>query len=338
MTNEDVILSLKKVSAQERVQTARAVELIAICLKRKLWAGSAYPTAFAWLVGEFKYSESSASRRLSAARLLVSDSDLARKIESGDVSLSSAAKVQSVIYREEKRTQRKISDDLKLNLLNEIQNQSSAQTDRILAEKFPESHQAPKESIQAIRENMFSLTSNMTEEQKVRFERVREVMSHSHFGARNADIVDALAQFFLKYNDPLLREERRSKRKQKPAQKVTIKPSSEVKPDLSSQIDHDATSCAAKEVPLKQSTKDHVIAKAEGKCQYQDPKTQKTCGSRNLPQVDHIFPLALGGTNAISNLRCLCFYHNQQMAQLELGNAWANHWQTSSEAHSRLDE
>jgi 5-methylcytosine-specific restriction endonuclease McrA len=308
MTNAEIVSELKQASTEERKITKRVIELIALCLERKLWQNSSYPSAHRWLVEEFRYSDSAAARRLDAARLLSIDADLGRKIESGEVTLTAAAKVQSVFYREEKRLQKKISENLKREVLAKIENQSATKTERILTETFPEIHQLPKETLKAKANESASLTVNFT----------KELLSHSH--SSWSEIIFHLAEQFNKTHDPLQREARRSARAKL----------------RDAQMKRNPSTSAAVADRLKQRSRDQVIVKAQSRCEYKDPISQKICGSKKLLQVDHIVPRVLGGTNTLTNLRCLCFFHNQQMAQQELGPAWANAWRkTGTTTESR---
>ncbi len=49
-----------------------------------------------------------------------------------------------------------------------------------------------------------------------------------------------------------------------------------------------------------------------GACCYQDPLTGVTCGSTHLVQIDHIVPVAQGGSNDMVNLRLRCTVHNRR--------------------------
>ena len=49
-----------------------------------------------------------------------------------------------------------------------------------------------------------------------------------------------------------------------------------------------------------------------GTCCYQDPLTGVTCGSTHLVQIDHIVPVAQGGSNDMVNLRLRCTVHNRR--------------------------
>ena len=49
-----------------------------------------------------------------------------------------------------------------------------------------------------------------------------------------------------------------------------------------------------------------------GTCCYQDPLTGVTCGATHLVQIDHIVPVAQGGSNDLVNLRLRCTVHNRR--------------------------
>jgi hypothetical protein len=57
----------------------------------------------------------------------------------------------------------------------------------------------------------------------------------------------------------------------------------------------------------------------QGRCQYQDRLTGRRCGAEYKIQIDHIQPLALGGTSEQENLRLLCAAHNQKRAEDAFG-------------------
>jgi hypothetical protein len=57
-----------------------------------------------------------------------------------------------------------------------------------------------------------------------------------------------------------------------------------------------------------------------GACSFRVPGSDGVCGSRELVQIDHIKPVALGGTNEASNLRLLCAPHNRDRARKTFGS------------------
>ena len=49
-----------------------------------------------------------------------------------------------------------------------------------------------------------------------------------------------------------------------------------------------------------------------GGCCYRDPLTGVTCGATHLVQIDHIVPVAQGGTADLVDLRLRCMAHNRR--------------------------
>ena len=210
MMNAELELELRTASADERILTEKIVELIAEALRRKIWAGRGYSSAHRWLVGEFSYSDSSAGRRLDAARLLADVPDVAEKLATGVLTLSGLSQLQSVIHQEEKRTGEKVTAEAKRDVVKKIENQSSAATSRTVSAEFPEVSKAPKESLKPAGADGWTLTVGLDAVQKAALDRARELLSHSHPGATWAEVIAHLAAEHAKRTDPVARAERRA--------------------------------------------------------------------------------------------------------------------------------
>ena len=61
-------------------------------------------------------------------------------------------------------------------------------------------------------------------------------------------------------------------------------------------------------------------------CEFKDLKTGRVCGGKYQAQVDLIKPKSLGGTDDLSNLRCLCRKHNLLEAQKVFGRRTMNRY------------
>jgi hypothetical protein len=57
-----------------------------------------------------------------------------------------------------------------------------------------------------------------------------------------------------------------------------------------------------------------VWKRDQGKCSFKDPETGRCCDSTYFLEIDHIIPVAMGGSNEPSNLRLRCRGHNQRYA------------------------
>src|SRR5262249_13401476 len=67
---------------------------------------------------------------------------------------------------------------------------------------------------------------------------------------------------------------------------------------------------------------DHALwTRAESRCEFVDKETGRRCACRFGLERDHIVPLAMGGSNELSNLRLLCRTHNDLEARRHFGNA-----------------
>ena len=60
--------------------------------------------------------------------------------------------------------------------------------------------------------------------------------------------------------------------------------------------------------------RDDVFARDHGRCTFVGPDGRRCDATRGL-QIDHIVPVAQGGTGEIGNLRLLCAQHNRLLAE-----------------------
>jgi hypothetical protein len=60
--------------------------------------------------------------------------------------------------------------------------------------------------------------------------------------------------------------------------------------------------------------------RAQSQCEFIDKNTARRCDCRFGLQREHVIPLALGGSNDLSNMQLLCTTHNQLRARRVFGN------------------
>ncbi len=65
---------------------------------------------------------------------------------------------------------------------------------------------------------------------------------------------------------------------------------------------------------ISNKLKDQIYRRDQGKCQYRDLRTQKSCLSTYQIQLEHRYPYSLGGEHAEKNLRLYCNKHNRYRA------------------------
>jgi hypothetical protein len=353
-SDTELLSGVRSLRGDERKVDRKIVEYISEIETRRLYAEIGYPNIIDWLVKDLGYSESSAYRRMMAARAIRAVPEAADKIEDGRLNLVTLAKVQSAIRSEEKRTGQRVSLDTRSTMIAQTENKTLRETVRITAEHFPEAMHAS--GAQIVSNHFFSNQIVFTNEQIKLHERVRELKSHSNFGASLGEIVAALATEYLDRNDPLRREvkpqlvlkkspatsrdtsvETPNGNKSDGAAANSIKePRAEIAggslrggtavvsgQDLRSESESISQpglrpDRRAKRTSIAPSTLNFVRRRAGDACEYEGP-SGKRCESRFQTQVDHIIPLARGGTNEVGNLRVLCRNHNLLMAQKTLG-------------------
>ena len=119
------------------------------------------------------------------------------------------------------------------------------------------------------------------------------------------DIFEMLMDEFLERKDPVKRRGRREKR----ASRLTGRDASPTVADVGASIN-------PRHIPA--SVRDEVFHRDDGRCTFVGVDGRR-CGSTHVLQVDHIRPVALGGTGTRDNLRLLCAYHNRFEAERVLG-------------------
>lgn len=302
MTDQQLVFKLQSLVKEERRITHEILVLIKEAEYRKIYAERGYPSAFEWLVKEFGYSESAAYRRIQAARLLGAVPEVGDKLQSGEVNLSTLAKVQSVIRSEEKRIQAKVSFEMKTEILRKIEGKNTKETEETLAGLFPEVIAQRADRVVVTSEDSARMTVTLSSETLKDLERVKELLSHAKPGAQWSEIIEYLAKDFLKQRDPL--------------RKQSVMPSNTAAVSLSSRKSY--------RVALPAALKRAVYQRDQGRCQYRDPKSGTICESKYLVEIDHIMPKALGGDDTFDNLRCLCRSHNQLRAHKTFGRPLIN--------------
>jgi HNH endonuclease len=135
----------------------------------------------------------------------------------------------------------------------------------------------------------------------------REALSHSHPGRGTEEVLEAALDLLLAAQDKkrgLVKKPRTS-----PA-----RPSSR-----------------PRHIPAE--VKRAVWTRDKGCCQWK-LASGGICGSRTRVQLDHIVPIALGGTSTIGNVRVLCQAHNLLAARQVYGDRWMDRFTARPGGHA----
>ena len=139
----------------------------------------------------------------------------------------------------------------------------------------------------------------------------RDALSHSHPGASTEAVLDAALDLLLAANDK--------------KRGLVKKP----RPSLT------RPSASPRHVPAE--VKRAVWARDAGCCRW-PLASGGVCGSTTRLELDHIVPLARGGTSTVGNLRVLCDFHNRLASKEVFGEPWMNQFTSRSRAASGEEE
>jgi HNH endonuclease len=135
----------------------------------------------------------------------------------------------------------------------------------------------------------------------------RDVLSHSHPGADTEAVLEAALDLLLAANDK---------------KKGLVK-----KPRAASA----RASANPRHIPAEVK---RAVWTRDGRCCQWPLSSGGVCGSTTRLELDHIVPIARGGTTTVSNLRVLCATHNQLAARQVFGEPWMSQFTSRSQTAS----
>ena len=119
----------------ERIATHEVLTDIRKCERERYHLVLGFRTTLDWLVKRHGYSETAASRRIQASRLLTEVPEAEDKFLAGELNLTTLHQVSVVTRAEEKRTGAKID---KRHVIAKIHKKTAAQTEQLLRAEFPD--------------------------------------------------------------------------------------------------------------------------------------------------------------------------------------------------------
>ncbi len=324
ITNSLLLSNFRILVQKERLVSREILEHIAEIEKRRLYAEEGFSSTHDWLVSAHGYSHASAGRRVSAARMLCDVPEVAEKIETGSLCMTTLSRVQSAIRLEEKHSGERMTFERKAQVLNEIEAKPKMQLEQSLTEIFQVSAPA-QEFVQAKGGGEARMHLTFTSQQMNKIQRAAELLSHKLDGNSYAGLIEAMANLVIAQKDPLTKV---VKPRSKKASTVIHNPQAvdndirsktcDTKQDRSGEVETRNSAGQPLTRAIAPSVRNAVYRRDNGCCQFVSKNGVK-CLSRKLTQIDHIVPHALGGSNEPENLRVLCHAHNLLMAEKNFG-------------------
>lgn len=238
-------------------------------------------------------------------------------------------------------TLNRISIEKARQTLEKIQGQNNIQTRQALSINYDQSIQAHTKIIPQ-KDQSIRLEITLTKEQFAELQTAKDLLSHICPDGQWAEIITTLAKKFsktklgnessnnLQRNVSALRNSSKTsvtilEKKSRLNSEISSGPTSTIKPIS---ITNESTSAPKMTIEKPQHSSQpklrpylsvnlrrEKLKLANNCCQYVDSNTGKRCLSKFQLQLDHIQPVALGGSHTNNNLRILCSIHNRLLAE-----------------------
>src|SRR6185503_9913806 len=135
LSNQELHQQTLHAAKTEQRATYQLLQYLREVEARKLFAQRGYDSLFAYVVKELKYSEACASERIAAMRLLRELPQAEVSLATGELNLSTAAKLQHFFRAEEKWSGKKIDVAAKHELVVESTGKSKRELEQLLLTK-----------------------------------------------------------------------------------------------------------------------------------------------------------------------------------------------------------
>jgi hypothetical protein len=129
LTDSALLKDTKVLAQKERELTIKVLHHLKEIEARKLYSDLKYSNLFEYCVKELGYSESSAMRRISAAKLLKEIPQIEQKIEQGTLTLSNISRASNFFKEFEIN-----EPEIKKEILSQVENLSTRECDKKLSE------------------------------------------------------------------------------------------------------------------------------------------------------------------------------------------------------------
>ena len=313
LSNQDLLSKTHALAADERKLNVEILHHLREIDTRKLYA-ERHSSLHEYMVKDLHYSDGAAHRRIQAARLLRDLPEAEAKLKTGAITLTTASQLQN-FFRAEKKLGTTYAAAEKRELLAQLEDKTSRQTEGLLAAISPQA--IPRERERALNETETSVTFVVPARLTEKLARVRGLLAHRNASPSYAELFEILADIALEKLDPSLRS-RRARCAPIKLERTSVQPSLNPAPYA-----HPSPSPRSTHFPryIPAELRRMTWTRAGGRCEFND-QSGRRCTSKYALEVDHIRPIGLGGNAASENLQLLCRSHNAYKNRGDYGFVW----------------
>jgi hypothetical protein len=247
------------------------------------------------------------SERVNSVRLMRSVPEVEAKMNSGNLSMSTASQVHRFL-RQEKKVGHSVSEAETLKIVESCEGKSKREVEKALFSMASEEVHASAERTKVVSDCLTEVKFLIPESTFKKLEEVKNLIGN-----------DSLKDIFDRALDALLNQ---NKKKKGMVSETTFPGKESIKTRLNPfpGTPNDPTPLQIRKRFIPIAIKRIVSQRSGNQCEFVDLKTNKRCDSKHKLQFDHFpLPFAFGGTHTSANLRHACFQHNQKGAILQTG-------------------
>ena len=331
LSNTELLQKTDSLVQEERELLAQILHCFCEIERRRLFSDHKKGSMYEFIRDRYQYSNDQVYRRLDAMRLLRELPEIEEKIISGDLNLTHL-NLAHAHFRNERKLAKPLAREAKLEVLEQISNQSVDQTKRIVLSlsSAAEPESICRDQIEPLPGDRVVMTFAAPADIVEKIQTLRGYMAHTHPDLKLGDLFAKLCDVGLTELAPSKAPSTFALTRKAGAAAgtgtgtgvgvcagagaVAAAAVNVVGAKAPEVLAAAATTPATKPQPLSKSARrSRVFAKAQNACQ--------SCGSTYALELDHILPRAKGGSDDEANLRVLCRRCNQHQALRHFGQA-----------------
>jgi 5-methylcytosine-specific restriction endonuclease McrA len=325
LTDKQLLELTKSLVSRERELLGEILRHLREVERRRLFSDLGCKSLFDYAVKELKYSEDQAYRRINAMRLIRELPEIEKSIEEGTLSLSTLG-VASSLFKAEAKHNAPVAPAKKLEVLNALNGKSRREAE-VVVQSFTS---LPKEALRPERARVIDehveLRLVAKKELQDKVDRVKGLIAHLHPQMSTAELLEKLCDDFLECHEKSIST--RQSRRPNLLKSIPQSRLSDIKPAAPQSKEHNPPPAPPRNAALSVQRRNprtpsrnirHVPAHVKRNVWDQSEHQCQNCRSTHALQIDHIQPVAKGGSNEPDNLRLLCRSCNQRSAIREFG-------------------
>ena len=319
LSNKELLSYSVKLANHENDIGLRMIACLREAEKRMLYFDVNLRSLWEYATQYLRLSKGNAQVKIDAMRL-ARDNPIAReKIESGELTILNAAKVNSFL-RQEQKAGKPYTPETKKEVIVSVLGLSQSKCEMALLARSPDV--IPTEKVRPLTETKTEIKIVVDEETMAVLGRLKELLSHKMPDATYAQLLDYLAREKV---GALERKRMGASLEELERQPPTLTPTIGVTHPKCSEVPRAEVNSASGSGPTPRkyipvADQRWVMGRAKGQCES-IRKDGSRCTGRWKLEIDHIIPLANGGTHHRSNLRATCRSCNLYYAKTHIDSA-----------------